>query len=881
MDQLGIEIETNKTVTVLGKTFNSEGERREYFRNELRKKLPDLKQLEGFPIGEDEDIINLSDPPYYTACPNPWLNDFIAVWEEEKKDLEIQGKRSVEFEVDVPYAKDVSESKKNPIYDAHSYHTKVPHPAIMKFILHYTQPGDIVFDGFAGTGMTGIASTLCGTKGQTIRTRLAKVAERDIIWGKRRFISNDLSPIATFINYCYNSKVDLVELYNECQIVEKELEEKIGWMYHTIFEGKKIQFDYAIWSDILICNNCSAEMNYWDVAIDYDNKVLKDILECPSCSNESPKKDLNYKLITTFDNDVKHPVTKRESYPVLIKTKQGKTILKRVAQDDLDLLEEISNKPFTEWIPTNKILPGDKTSEPKRAGIEYVHQYFTSRNLRALSILNGLIEKSKYPLHLKFLLTGMIQRSSLMNRIHIKNFFYGGGGWNAGIMKGTIHIPSIPIETSILEQFKSRVKSLINAKKEINEANGAIQVCSSTNIGLKDNSVDYIFTDPPFGANIMYSELNFIWESWLKVHTNNEKEAIENRSQKKTLIDYGNLMLSSFREFYRILKHDKWMTVEFSNTSAAVWNTIQNALMQSGFVIASVTALDKKQGGMRSISSLTGVRQDLIISCYKPSLEFNESFQKHQYSDVGVWDFVEEHLLHLPVHLVKENSTSVIIERNPKILFDRLIAFYVQRGLPVPIDAGAFQKALKDRFIERDGMFFTNEQVQEYDRKKAEVPNFVQLSILVSSEQDGVFWLKNQLQERPQTYQEIQPKWMQALAGVRKGDIIPELLAILQENFLIDDAGNWYVADPENEVDLEKLRTKRLLKQFEAYKEQAYKPKGKIKESRVEALRAGFKQCYQNKDFQTIVKVGDSIPSNLLMEDEVLLQFYDIASSRV
>ena len=61
----------DNTITVLGKTFNSEEERRDYFREELRKKLPELKQMEGFPIGEDEDILNLSDPPYYTACPNP------------------------------------------------------------------------------------------------------------------------------------------------------------------------------------------------------------------------------------------------------------------------------------------------------------------------------------------------------------------------------------------------------------------------------------------------------------------------------------------------------------------------------------------------------------------------------------------------------------------------------------------------------------------------------------------------------------------------------------------------------------------------------------------------------------------------------------------
>lgn len=80
---LGLELEEETAteqkgpVTVLGLTFSNDDERREYFRAELRRKLP-TRNIEGFPIGEDDDIIALSDPPYYTACPNPWLNDFIA-----------------------------------------------------------------------------------------------------------------------------------------------------------------------------------------------------------------------------------------------------------------------------------------------------------------------------------------------------------------------------------------------------------------------------------------------------------------------------------------------------------------------------------------------------------------------------------------------------------------------------------------------------------------------------------------------------------------------------------------------------------------------------------------------------------------------------------
>src|SRR5690606_9912199 len=301
-----------------------------------------------------------------------------------------------------------------------------------------------------------------------------------------------------------------------------------------------------------------------------------------------------------------------------------------------------------------------------------------------------------------------------------------------------------------------------------------------------------------------------------------------------------------------------------------------------GFIVSLVTDLNKGRGGLHGIVGDVAVNQDLAISCYKPSSEFDTKFQESQHSPMGVWDFVEEHLSHLPIHLVKDNATTAIVERSAKILFDRLIAFYVQRSLPVPIDAGKFQEGLKERFVERDGMYFTQEQVEEYERKKAEVPEFIQMSLFVGSEQDAVYWLRQLLEKEHRTESDLHPLWMREVAGnMRKGDTLPEMRQILEENFLKDDTGKWYVPDAENEADLEKLRNKRLLKIFEDYKVEAAKPKGKLKEVRVEALRVGFKQCYQDKDFKTIVNVGDRIPNNLLMEDEVLLQFYDIASAKI
>jgi DNA modification methylase len=877
-------------IICLGKEFTSEEERRAYFRNELRTKLPELKKIEGFPIGEDEDIINLSDPPYYTACPNPWLNDFIEEWEKEK--VNIKG-RELDFQVEEPYASDVSEGKSNPIYTAHTYHTKVPHPAIMRYILHYTQPGDSILDAFAGTGMTGVAAQICEKPDSETKYKIEKEWEEMFkklpVWGKRKAICSDLSPFASLISYNYNSPVNFDLFDEETNKLLANVLKEASWLYETKHtDGGIGKINYMVFSDILHCSNCNKEFVFWDVAMDFNEKKVLDKFYCPHC-NSINSKDKSQKCVeTVYDKLTSKTIQVPKSKAVLVVySYKGKRYQKEPDNYDFELIEKINNTEFDDWIPNYLFMGvgsgwGDTWRSGVHNGITHIHHFFTKRNLIALSILNRFISHSPLSLKLRFILTGMIKRSTNMNRIHIKNFFYGGGGWNAGGLAGTLYVPSMQVETSILEQISDKVESLKRAIVMLSKSYTNLQsVGSATYSTLKDNTIDYIFTDPPFGANIMYSELNFISEGWLKVITNNKKEAIENKTQGKSLMEYQELMTECFKEYHRVLKPGKWMTVEFSNTSAAVWNGIQTALQRAGFIIANVAGIDKKQGGMRSITTAIAVRQDLAISCYKPTAEFESKF-KTASGDVAVWDFIQEHLQHLPVHLMREDSTASIIERSIKILFDRLITFYLMRGLPVPIDARDFQEGLKQRFIERDGMYFTAEQAAEYDEKKAKSPNFVQLSLIVTNESDAIEWLKDRLRKQSQKYQDIMPDFRIATQSLRKGDTLPELQDILNESFIQEADGKWRTPDPNEEKDREALRSKVLLKEFTGYVTAINQPKAKkLKEVRVEALRAGFKNTWEQKDFKTIVTLGDMIPQNILLEDEQLLMYYDIAKDRV
>lgn len=850
-------------VVCLGMEFPSEDDRREYFRAELRKKLPELKQIEGFPIGEDDDIINLSDPPYYTACPNPWLHDFIEEWEKEKVELEKEGKRKANFEVKTPYAADVSEGKNNPIYMAHAYHTKVPHPAIMRYILHYTQPGDIVFDGFCGTGMTGVAAQLCGSEND-----VKALKEENAQIGVRHSICSDLSPIASLIAATYNLKFDTKTFERKALRILEQVEKELGWMYETEVDGKKAKINNTIWSDVFICPSCGNELVLWNEAVDLDKEIMKDSFPCPHCGNTCSKKNMEKAWETSFDSLLNKTVTLNKKVPVRVNyTLSGKRGEKDIDFNDIELLNEISKYNIT--LNTQRMPEGDESRRNDRNGITHTHQFYTKRNFIYLS---RIYELCKGNIFLQIWLTSVLFSTTNMNK-----FRFSG----TGITSGTLYIPSINWEFSPFNTLKKKIASFKGIEYPYRN-NSAVNVCSATKLTtLRNSSVDYIFTDPPFGGNIMYSELSYIWESWIKVVTNNKEEAIINNVQHKTLFEYQALMNQSFKEYYRVLKPGKWLTIEFSNTSAAVWNSIQNALQGVGFVVVNVAALDKKQGSFKAVTTTTAVKQDLVITCYKPSDAIIEKFEKSEDKAQTAMDFIEELLVHLPVHLSKGESTTAVIERSPKILFDRLISYYVQKGYAIPMDAQEFQKQLRERFIERDGMFFTASQAIEYERKKEKCSGFVPMALFISSEAEGIEWLKRELQN-PQTYSDLQPEWMKNMLPPKKGDVLPELMSILEENFIKDEEGNWRNPDPEKAADLEIIRNRRMMKEFNMYLEQAQKPKAKrMKDTRLEVLRYGFKECYKQKDYQAIVTVGDHILESLLQEDEVLLQYYDIASSRI
>jgi hypothetical protein len=503
-----------------------------------------------------------------------------------------------------------------------------------------------------------------------------------------------------------------------------------------------------------------------------------------------------------------------------------------------------------------------------------------------------------------------------------------------------LYVPSLCKEIPFSKMLKEHIKKTCGVRSLLRKSSSTLQTGSATGLDyIPDNSIDYLFVDPPFGGNLNYAELNYIWEAWLKVFTEVGSEAITDKERKKTLKVYQELLQRSFQELFRVLKPGRWMTVEFSNTSASVWNAIQSTLQEANFIVANVAALDKKQKSFKAVTSPTAVKQDLVISAYKPNGGLEQRFRKSMHTREGVWDFMRTHLGNLPVVKPRRGELEFVTERDPRILYDRMVAFYVGHGVPVPLSSAEFQASLAEKFPEREGMFFLPEQVADWDKMRAQMQGVGQMSIFVEDEKSAIDWLRNFLKTRPSITSDITPEFMQQLgASWKKFETRPELALLLEQNFLRYDGkgevpsqihsylstqnkdlrnltkddtrlqsrakDRWFVPDPAKAVDVEAVRNKRLLQEFwelcaeagitraSASSNQPALPlapqtarkktsRKKLKEVRTEAVRLGFKECFAAKDYATILGVAAHLPESVIEEDEQLQMMHDMAEMRV
>jgi DNA modification methylase len=494
--------------------------------------------------------------------------------------------------VEEPFSGEIEAGKNTYVYDAHTYHTKVPPQGIEALIRHYTDEDAVVLDPFCGSGMTGIAATNL----------------------KRRAILSDLSPAAAFIAYNLNTPIDRDIYLDAVRSVLKECEEENRLLYTTECRecGNDAALLYTVWSFGLICNHCQQEFVLWDVARDEresvrESKILSHF-SCPHCARELIKRGLKR--------------TKR--YPVMVGYKcceigpKEKTAIP--SERDLALIEWVTQAPIRSWYPKDAFPPGINTRQPIAAGINTVDQAYTPRALRAMSTLwQKCLDWPDEDVRNKllFTVTSLYQRVTLFSEFR----FWGGSGNIANY-----NVPAISNEQNVFTTFERKASTISWFFRESAQLRRNVEVStqSSTSLSqLPDASVDYVFTDPPFGANINYSEMNFLWESWLRTKTNIAKEAIVNKVQGKGYDAYQRLLTEAFSEIARVLKPGAWLSVVFHNSSDLAWSSLQSSLTEAGFKIEGTQTFDKKHATFKMYVSENAVGYDLVLHCRKGKSDFS------------------------------------------------------------------------------------------------------------------------------------------------------------------------------------------------------------------------------------------------------------------
>ncbi|MFQ6121122.1 MAG: DNA methyltransferase, partial [Methanosarcinales archaeon] len=446
------------------------------------------------------------------------------------------------------------------MYLMHKYWARKPHNVVAEYIKKYSEEGEIVLDPFCGSGVTAIESLRLG----------------------RKVIAIDINPIATFITRMTAIPINLEEFKKSFEKIKENCKSEINNLYKTK------------------CPVCKREV----IAIHTEWRDTEPVAiwyKCKNCKNKKLQKKSDATL----------------------------------AKEDLELLKEIEHKDIPYWIPLyefyydsgNLFKEGYRTRFMKKEKSTSVADLFTKRNLIALSILYNEIEKikdNKIKDLMKFTFTSTLAQTSKLIQIEKSG---GGFGW----IQHSYWIPLNRRELNVWHYFENRYKKILKGKEQSNseikkykeakdwvdfmdpkkDANILISTQSASDLSnLQDNSIDYIFTDPPYGGAIQYLELSAMWASWLKFDLDFKNEITINKEQKKDLNYYHKKLHSSFKEIYRVLKPNKYLTLTFHNTDIKVWNSILKAVIFAGFdlekIIYQPPATASAKGSLQPYGSAVG-----------------------------------------------------------------------------------------------------------------------------------------------------------------------------------------------------------------------------------------------------------------------------------
>ncbi len=514
------------------------------------------------------------------------------------------------------YQSPLPSARTGPLFNAFSYPTKIDPEAVALFIATHTEPGDRVLDVFAGSGATGLAAKLCDRPTPRMR-ELALRLNLEPEWGPRNAVLYELSPLGALLGTVMCEPPPVDDFRRAAEALIEAVEQSVGWMYQSEGpDGAMGTLRHAIWSEVVSTPCCNAEVSLWEAAVELDPVVFRNDLTCPQCRQVVGVSDCE-RVLDDEPDDLTGTV-QRQRRRVLARV-YGRTGTRTWSRPplpaDLELINRVRGTQCA-TVPTGEIDWGDLHRSGYHVGIERYHHLYTPRNLRVMgefwretSRFKGRVRDALRLLVLSYNAT----HSTLLTRVVAKK--NQREPVVTGAQSGVLYISGIPVEKNIIEGVRRKISTFAAAFEMTDGSRSRVEVinASSTDLRLGTGTIDYVFTDPPFGDFIPYAEVNELNEAWLGAKTDRRAEVVVSRAQNKGVRDYARLMTEVFAEVRRVMKPGAPLTVVFHSSSPSVWQAVIDAFRANHLDVERSSILDKVQASFKQTVSAGGTRDDALF----------------------------------------------------------------------------------------------------------------------------------------------------------------------------------------------------------------------------------------------------------------------------
>lgn len=449
------------------------------------------------------------------------------------------------------------------IYAMHRYWSRKPYNVVAEYIKHFTKPGDVVLDPFVGSGVTAIESLIA----------------------RRKAVAVDLNPMAVFITKMTCIPVDISVLQHTFDSLKKKVLQTIDRLYETRCTkcGKNAIATHTLWKD---------------------SQIQSIRFNCSHCSTKGKKSP---------------------------------------DQADLEHTRYLEQLEIGYWYPKQRLFRNSRINVSANLNIP---DLFSKRNLYALSYIYKeieAIENDEVRNILKFTFTSSVSQASKMV------FVVRRRGRQQGKITETEEVgsrvigywlPDEHFEIHAWNCFENRFKKILLGKEDSKRLIGSYYNLGKTFSDLGRNStllllnqssenlssipsesIDYVFTDPPFGDQVPYLELDAMWSYWLKYDIDFENELVISNSpeRKKDYLDYKKKLENIFNELYRVLKHDRYMSVMFYNYDLKVWHALISTCIDIGFSKFAILPSTNSHPSIVQLYRSGGTKGSLVVTFKKNS----------------------------------------------------------------------------------------------------------------------------------------------------------------------------------------------------------------------------------------------------------------------